>query len=98
MSDWGFLAIAKYIEALDIRDCYPVIESPTQKYPDRQISPETAIRTPSLPEDQAEESISRLDCDKPCTGFAEYCLDFFEKTASCRLKTHGKEKFKGELP
>ena len=99
MSEWDFfLSISEYIAELAKRGCRPIKESTIQTYPDRQIPPKTVLRIPPHSADQAEESISRLDCERPRTGFVEYFPDFFEKTVFRNPKTHGKAKFKGELP
>ena len=91
------LPIAKYIEELAKRDYYPIVESATQTYTDIQILSKTAIRSPTLSADQAEESIGRLDSEIPCTGFVEYFLDFFGETVFYNPKTHGKGEFNVEL-
>ena len=77
----GIFIYSRYIGELAIRVYCPIIESATQTYSDRQISPKTALRAPFLSEDQVRESIGRLDFGRPCTGFVEYFRDFFEGNA-----------------
>ena len=63
MHEWGFLYIVEYIEELANRRYYTILESATQTYSDRQISPKTALGGASLAEDQVEGSVSHLDSE-----------------------------------